>query len=295
MKSDARELKCDVIGFNLRGVSQSTGKPRSKNDLVTDGIAQVQRLLDDGADPENITLKGHSLGAGIATLVADHFHDHGIKVNVFNGRSFSTITNFVVGQIRTADDRDKHTGHQETFGKKILGWLAKPFTKFGVALAKWEIDAESAYKNLPDSHKEYMVVRSSKADRDRYGNQLKDDPVIPHYASLHASLKDERKEIKAKIDETINLLGNTSTDALVQEDLTKANMKLKDARHHLKERKMTASNKGENAHCTDMDKLKDRYKQNTANDFFRGFFKRAHTHHEKVKASSNQAKITYTI
>lgn len=74
IKEDSKALKANVIGFNLRGVGQSTGKAKSSEDLVADGIAQVQRLLDQGVSPQNITLKGHSLGAGVASLVAQHFH-----------------------------------------------------------------------------------------------------------------------------------------------------------------------------------------------------------------------------
>lgn len=288
MENDARELDCHVIGFNLRGVSNSKGKPKSKNDLVTDGIAQVQRLLDDGADPENITLKGHSLGAGVATLVAAHFHDHHQKVNLFNGRSFSTVTNFVIGQIRTADTNDRHNGHQETPGKKIIGWLAKPFVKFAMALTKWEIDAARAYKKLPESHKEYMVVRSSKRNRIRDGHLLKDDPVIPHYASLHTSLKSERTKQKTEIEDTIIALHATSTHALINQEIKAAQKKLIEARKHLRQRKMVADFKGDNAHVISMDELRDRYKKKTANDYFRAFFKRAHEHHEMEKAAANR-------
>lgn len=44
IKEDAKALKANVVGFNLRGVGQSTGKAKSKEDLVIDGIAQVQLL-----------------------------------------------------------------------------------------------------------------------------------------------------------------------------------------------------------------------------------------------------------
>lgn len=117
MQADATALNRVVIGFNLRGVSASTGQATSKDDLITDGIAQVQRLLDAGVPPQNITLKAHSLGGGIATLVAYHFHQHQQPVNLFNCRSFSSLTNFVVGQIRTAGS---YTGHLESFGMNCL-------------------------------------------------------------------------------------------------------------------------------------------------------------------------------
>ncbi|CAM2961321.1 hypothetical protein [Legionella worsleiensis] len=125
MKQDAKTLNANVVGFNFRGVGQSKVYATSKDDLVTDGIAQVQRLLDKGVSPQNITLKGLSLGAGIASLVAHHFHQTGQPVNLFNDRSFSSITDFVVGIIRL--ERDEYgdaPGHKDSQKGIILGWLA---------------------------------------------------------------------------------------------------------------------------------------------------------------------------
>ena len=52
METVALNLKCTVIGFNLRGVSFSKRMPQSKDDLITDGIAQVQWLLSRGFLPK---------------------------------------------------------------------------------------------------------------------------------------------------------------------------------------------------------------------------------------------------
>lgn len=187
MQKDADDLNATVIGFNFRGVGESTGPAaRSSQNLVIDGIAQVQRLLNQGVPAKQIVLKGHSLGAGIATLVAAHFHRQGQEINVFNGRSFSSITNFVVGQIRVAGSP---TGHQETPASRFWGWVAKPFIWLGVNLVGWEIDAASAYLELPKGSREHMVVRSSKKTREELGDKIIDDSVIPHAASLHYAVK----------------------------------------------------------------------------------------------------------
>jgi pimeloyl-ACP methyl ester carboxylesterase len=282
-EEDAKALNCNVVLFNHRGVSQSTSKPYSKNDLVTDGIAQVQRLLDKGISAENITLKGFSLGGAIGTLVTKHFHDHGIKINVFNDRSFSSITNFLVGHVRKAD-WTRLSGHQESFFKKILGWIVKPILMFALALTKWEIDAASAYKGIPDTHKEYMVVRSPKNERDA---KVVDDGVVTHYASLHAALKDERRAYKKKIDYTLASLSSESTYAMVGNSLEVAREKLKEARLRIKERKMVpVSGRQWNSHCDDPDNLKSRYQGHTGKEFFRGFFDRAHKHHKQEREKS---------
>ncbi|CDZ79463.1 Alpha/beta hydrolase family protein [Legionella massiliensis] len=272
MQADAAELECNVVGFNLRGVGNSTGHPQSKQDLVNDGIAQIQRLLDAGVSAENITLKGHSLGGGISTLVADHFHKQGYKVNLFNGRSFSSLTNFVVGQIRTGSSE---TGHEETFGGKLLGWLAKPFVSFAVRLVKWEMDADDAFKAIPAEYKEYMLARTRREMRTA---EVLDDPVIPHYASLHAALKTERQIQKDNLDDVIATAPNATRDAA------------KKARASYQDRKMENDNPRGHGHVTPMDNLHSRSGK-TATTFFREFVGRAHSEHGNKPAVDNPSLI----
>lgn len=278
MKNDARDLKTNVIGFNLRGVGQSTGKVKSKDDLVTDGIAQVERLLEQGVSPQNITLKGHSLGAGIASLVAEHFHKLGQPINVFNSRSFSSITNFVVGHIRLErNELGQAIGHKESIGGIILGWLAKPFIKLGVALANWEIDAGSAFQSIPQTYRDYVVVRSPKSKRD---NRL-DDMVIPHYASIHMELSSERSEGKAAIDEQVENLTDLmkKADPLSKSGLAQAKQSLVEAREKLKsDRKMETDAPQDNGHNVELNSLQNR-SGTSAHTFFREFVKRTRADH----------------
>ena len=96
-----REGDFNTVMFNYRGVGGKGAKPLSSNDLITDGIAQVQRLLDMGVPSKNIILRGISLGGGVATKVAEYFHLQEEKpIYVFNDRSFSSLQNVVIGHIR---------------------------------------------------------------------------------------------------------------------------------------------------------------------------------------------------
>src|SRR5258708_6080283 len=45
MLQESMTLQCKVIGFNLRGFGKGQGRAHSENDLVTDALSQVQRLL----------------------------------------------------------------------------------------------------------------------------------------------------------------------------------------------------------------------------------------------------------
>ncbi|KTD48661.1 substrate of the Dot/Icm system [Legionella rubrilucens] len=286
MQEDAQALQANVVGFNLRGVGQSQGKPKSKDDLITDGIAQVQRLLDLGVSPQNITLKGHSLGAGIASLVAQHFHQLGQPINVFNSRSFSSITNFVVGKLRLKRDASgrEENGHTETTGMKVAGWLAKPFIKFGVALVKWEMDAGSAFKSIPEAYKDYIVVRTRKGQRDK----SIDDKVIPHYASIHKELSAERRKKKAEIDKEIENLDNLieTSDPLAKGKLMRAREALVEARERIKSDRKMETAPHRNGHNVEWDALTNRSGK-TAETFFREFVERTTKDHA-VKSISLQ-------
>ncbi len=273
MSEDANVLKANVVGFNFRNVKQSTGQPKSAKDLVTDGIAQVQRLLDKGVSSKNITLKGHSLGAGIASLVAQHFHQIGQPIKVFNGRSFSSITNFLVGYIRLARDQKGKVlkGHNDSMKGIILGWLAKPFIKLALALVKWEINAGSAFKSIPKEYRAYIVVRSNRERRvDRC-----DDGVISHYASIHKELTSERRADKAKIDAQLKKLAETETEE--KESLVNNREKIKSSM------KMETGHQFE-GHNLYLINLRNRSGMNAAT-FFSDFFQR------KVDASVNSGPI----
>lgn len=278
MKEDAEVLQANVVGFNLRGVGKSTGKAESKDDLVADGIAQVQRILDQGVSPQNIVLKGHSLGAGVASLVAQHFHQLGQPINIFNSRSFSSISNFLVGNIRLDRDQDgRAIGHKETLGGKIFGWVIKPLVMLAVALAKWEIDAGSAFKSIPDEYKDYIVVRSRKEIRD---NRI-DDGVIPHYASIHKELTSDRQAKKAEIDDQIEQLNDVieTADPLAKPGLKDAKEALVQAREKIKsDRKMETYSQSSNGHNSDWSSLHNRSGK-SAQTFFRDFVQRTADDH----------------
>ena len=131
------------------------------------------------------------MGGGIAALVAEHFHDHGININIFSQYSFSTITNVVVGWIYHF-----FSGYNSSFLSRFLARLANPFIKFGVSIVKWEMPAASAYKRQPNENKQHILIKSSKEDRKE--RRPNDDFVIGDYASLHAALEGQRRTEKRR-------------------------------------------------------------------------------------------------
>lgn len=260
IQTDAKALQCNVIGFNFRGVNKSTGCARSTKDLVTDAIAQIQRLLDQGVLPGNITLKGYSIGAAIATLAAHHLHQQGHTVNIFNDRSFSSITNILVGHIRT---EFSGSGHMETTLGKCLGWVAKPFIKFAIVLCGWEINAGDAFIALPKENRDYMLVRTNKQAR---SEEHYDDIVIPHYASIRTALTKERRQEKTEFNRLIK-----ATENELERQLLIA------AKNNLKNNKMEIE-PGKNGHEIEECLLKNRAHENGVT-FFRKFLARTAANH----------------
>ncbi|MEY3106517.1 MAG: hypothetical protein RIT35_683, partial [Pseudomonadota bacterium] len=118
----ANSKNMDVLMMNPRGVLDSATGTHAQNttDLVTDGIAMVQYLLSQSTPPERIVLNGHSLGAGIATMVAAHFHSliPPMKVNLINDRSFAQLSKVSVGNMASR-------AIKEICGKSLLGRLAR--------------------------------------------------------------------------------------------------------------------------------------------------------------------------
>jgi len=173
---DANTLGYTVIGFNFRGVGESKKTPTVFQDLITDGIAEVQRLIDNGVNPENILLDGHSLGGGVATKVAEHFHGLKARVSLWNDRSFATLTKAAAGILAPTLPGILDDAVQTSFASTTWSVLES---------TGWNVDAASAYKRIPGKYKSYIVVDNTQSR----------DGVISQQASLDETVKkDEQRK-----------------------------------------------------------------------------------------------------
>ena len=280
----ANDLEANVVAFNYRSVGKSTGKAYSKNDLYTDGIAQVQRLLDQGINPELIVLRGYSLGGAVATKVAMYFHRQGIRINIFNERSFSNVIHVIAGFLRHIGASQK-SGHKSGTPGIILSYLLWPFVKLGLLLNDWEIEAADTFKELPTSNKEYSAVRSSKKQL-LEDEKIIDDSGVTHYASTYRALKSERQKEKNEIKnarEHIHQL--VTSNPLVNRALRKADANFDEALNYLKSRKMVAKPemKYENAHYLDLKDLTSRATNQSGATFFKNFVRNTQELHKKKR------------
>ena len=192
----AKKIGCTFVGFNYRGVDYSKGMVWTEENMTNDAIVQVQRLVALGVKPENIGLEGMCLGGAVATLAAARLHEQGIKVKLYNERSFRSIPRMVTGYILPGPN----SNHWNP-----INWLR--YIAAGVAyiivlpliwLSGWHIDAATAWDKIPVSDKDYSVVRSME-NLDTLDTPTDDGIIEDSWASM-ASLVDEKyAELQEKI------------------------------------------------------------------------------------------------
>lgn len=105
LAKDQAFRSCHFVGFNFRGVMQSTGSVWTEQDWVNDVLALVEHFRSKGIPLENILLRGQSLGGAIMTLAAAQLYEKeqrttslGQKiacVKLINERSFSSLPSVV--------------------------------------------------------------------------------------------------------------------------------------------------------------------------------------------------------
>lgn len=188
----SKNIGCTVIGFNYRGIDYSKGFINTETSMVNDALSQAQRLLESGVKPENIGFEGMSLGAAIATLTAATMHDRGLKVKLYNERSYRSLIRLIIGYVMPEANCNP---------LDPLNWLkymAVGFTYLTIAplvwLAGWHIDAASAWDRIPLEYKDYTVARNHK-NPDHYDD---DDMVHDSFSSIASLMAEHVNEIKEK-------------------------------------------------------------------------------------------------
>lgn len=190
MQADAFKLGATVIGFHhsnfgRSGLLSAEGKlrtitPTSQTQLVQEGVAQVQRLLDKGVISDHIVLYGHSLGGGIATLVAWHFHQQGMTIKIYNDRSFSSISKQATEMILPLSPEPSTTLQKMA---NILKQVGSFFIKSIIKLTDWDLSSGSVIHKL--AAWDYCVIRDTTKNRDHQVVKQTNDNVIEYEASLH--------------------------------------------------------------------------------------------------------------
>lgn len=200
----AEAYKCTVVAFHYRGLGKSSGLTTNKDHITDDAYVQIERLIQQGVPPENITIRGFSMGAPFAVLAAKKAHDRGQRVNVYADRGISTASNLVTGLI-----------HILTV--KAFSYITHPLVWLILKLVKWDYDAGDAFKQIPAECRDYSVVKPSEK-RTPYPYDARDS-VVEISASIHVALQSERrkqkKAIRKELDKEIQNLQNSEKESVL--------------------------------------------------------------------------------
>lgn len=168
MLDDSKSMQFNVLSFNYRNVLDSDGDLTSQLPLILDVISQMERLKQQGIDPANIHILGHSFGAAVATVTAAIYHMYGERPDLVNGRSFSSAADFLY--------------HQQPEGWQRMIW--GNLDRLKLALTNLNLNPVEAYLQIHPDNREYFYVKKMKANP-----SSKPDGVIDHIASFHKGVK----------------------------------------------------------------------------------------------------------
>ncbi len=204
MARQAHQTGASILAFNPKGFHSSTGKTRKLSDLVDDGIAVVEYLLNKGIDHKSIVLQGNSLGAGVQEMVVEHFRlNHGISFRQINSNSFKNLASVLANHYNAP--------FLERFFAIFLnysGWEIKPGLDFyktspyrmylrrkndrtitNGAEFHSKVDHESDYQSSPNGYKETNKWLNERSRIIYTGTREKD----PHELGLSLFKIDEKE------------------------------------------------------------------------------------------------------
>ncbi len=186
-------INATIIAFNYRGVDYSKGMTWTQDNMVKDAVAQVKRLLELGAKPENIGLEGMCIGGAVATIAVAELHAQDIKVHLYNERSFRSIPRLITGYIIP----------NTINWKNPLNWLKACTVGFTYLIvvpliyaSNWSVDAHEAWDKIPAAYKDYALIYDPSGEAPA---ALKSDDVInDSWASMASFLRQQRKDLIAQ-------------------------------------------------------------------------------------------------
>ncbi len=177
-------VPCRFVLWHYPGVFNSLGNPRRPADLVRAGLWVVQHVMNGGVFPEDIVLKGHSLGGYVATHVAYCCHKLRLWVKLWSDRSLSDAPNYLFAKVVTRYD----SGYRLVpWALRIIAHLIYPFAWLLSRLIRCEMPSAYFITRLKRCYVDYVLVRSSPQARARDDICVKDDTVIQDLASLDQS------------------------------------------------------------------------------------------------------------
>jgi hypothetical protein len=183
---------------------------------INKGIHFLDYLINQqGINPKNIILEGHCMAGGIATYITKHFHDRGMKINLFANRSFAKTPKLFEPDLERKD---------------LVGYVKKPFLhalnpiqgKY-IKDKKMNVYPGEIFKELYQKNPDrinYIVYREPSNTRH--------DETVAYKNTLHYALKPIRKIQKKPILDAINFLEKLSSKDKKYAPIIKSNKQVID-------------------------------------------------------------------
>ncbi|KTD82211.1 alpha/beta hydrolase family protein [Legionella waltersii] len=188
--TSAKHIGCTVIGFNYRGLDYSKGMIWTYKNLVDDALSQARRLIESGVKPENIAFEGMSMGAAVATITAAKMHENGLRVKLYNERSYRSLLRLMIGYIMP--DSTSNPWNPLTWLNYVAVGCAYLFLTPAICLLGWHLDAANAWDRIPFAYKIYSVARNHQNP----AQPDDDDLVHDSFSSIASLMAQHLEEIK---------------------------------------------------------------------------------------------------
>lgn len=212
----AKHTGARILGFNPKGFHSSTGHTRILKDIVDDGVAVVEYLLDQNISPKNIIMLGNSLGGGVQEMVCRRLaRDKSISgFRQINSNSFKTLSSVISHRFKAPAlenmfckilsysgweidiDEDFYiTGPMRLCLKRVGDKTILPGASYQSKIDK-EIDLEYIKKHSKDYVKDYEHL-SLHSELVHDSSNLKGDNVSkkdPHMLSLNKFISSYKQD-----------------------------------------------------------------------------------------------------
>lgn len=190
--TSATQIGCTVIGFNYRGIDYSQGQARTQDDIINDALAQAQRLIQLGVAPEHIAFEGMSFGAAIATHAAAKMHEQGLRVSLYNERSYRSLVRLMIGYI--VPEAQSSPWNPINWLKYIAVGLSYLIIAPVIWFIGWHLNAANAWKNVPFAFKSYSIARN----HENPACPENDDLVHDSFTSIASLMEEHQAKIIQK-------------------------------------------------------------------------------------------------
>ena len=121
----AERSHANLTCYNYRGTGSSSGTLLDENDLLNDGRAIVNSVLQNAATSRELVFHGYSMGGGVATqLAAEYSRD--LNIHLVNERSYTSLPNVATNLVLIAG--------------RVAGWI--------LSLCSWRLDSDTNLQNF---------------------------------------------------------------------------------------------------------------------------------------------------